>query len=147
MRDRRDFRIDAVSGIDEDLIDRHLKKRFVLWFKRGKRNPMRWIPLVAALLCMCILTTTVLLLLPGEEVDQRQVPIYTGMTVSNDPPTVLARAGELMQRTQMLSATAEDLLTVADIIDEVLADSSIIIVGGADHLDSLSEKPERIIKI
>ena len=50
-------------------------------------------------------------------------------------------------RSQMLSMTAEDLLVVADIIDEVLSDAFTVIVGGAEHLDSLSEKPEKIIKI
>ena len=50
-------------------------------------------------------------------------------------------------RSQMLSMTAEDLLIVADIIDEVLSDAFTTVVGGAEHLDSLTEKPEKIIKI
>ena len=47
----------------------------------------------------------------------------------------------------MLNMTAKDLITVADIIDEVLSDESVIIVGGQEQLDSLDKKPERIIKI
>ena len=54
---------------------------------------------------------------------------------------------EAKVRADMLKMTPDDLLTVADIIDEVLSDESIIIVGGQEHLDSLPEKPKRIIKI
>lgn len=54
---------------------------------------------------------------------------------------------EIKVRSDMLKMTTEDLLTVADIIDEVLSDETVIIVGGQEHLDSLPEKPKRIIKI
>lgn len=50
-------------------------------------------------------------------------------------------------RQDMLNMTTEDLLTVADIIDEVLSDESVIIVGGQEQLDSLVDKPEKIIVI
>ena len=50
-------------------------------------------------------------------------------------------------RRGMISATAKDLHTVADIIDEALADSRLAIVGSAEHLSSMPEKPGRIIKI
>lgn len=54
---------------------------------------------------------------------------------------------EARVRSDMLKMTPDDLLIVADIIDEVLSDESVIIVGGQEHLDSLRETPERIIKI
>ncbi len=50
-------------------------------------------------------------------------------------------------RRNMLNMTAEDLITVANIIDEVLSDESVIIVGGQEHLDSLDKKPENIFRI
>ena len=50
-------------------------------------------------------------------------------------------------RQDMLNMTCEDLLTVADIIDEVLSNESTIIVGGQEHLDTLTDKPENIIVI
>ena len=50
-------------------------------------------------------------------------------------------------RQDMLNMTTEDLNTVADIIDEVLMDGSTIIVGGQEHLDTLTNKPESIIVI
>ncbi len=54
---------------------------------------------------------------------------------------------EARVRSDMLKMTVSDLSTVADIIDDVLSNESVIIVGGQEHLDSLSEKPERIFKI
>ena len=54
---------------------------------------------------------------------------------------------EARVRSDMLKMTTEDLLTVADIIDGVLEDESVIIVGGQEHLDSLENSPDRIIKI
>lgn len=54
---------------------------------------------------------------------------------------------EIRVRTDMLNMTAEDLLAVADIIDEALDDKRVIIVGGQEQLDSLEEKPENIITI
>lgn len=56
-------------------------------------------------------------------------------------------ADEEKIKRDMLSTTAKDLYTVADIIDEALADSRIAIVGSAEHLASLPEKPNKIIKI
>lgn len=47
----------------------------------------------------------------------------------------------------MLAVTAEDLILAADIIDEVLSNGSIAIVGGSEHLKSLEREPEKIIKI
>ena len=47
----------------------------------------------------------------------------------------------------MLKTTSRDLHTVADIIDEALADARLAIVGSSEHLSSLPEEPKRIIKI
>ena len=83
---KEEFTLDVVSAIDDDVIEKNIKKRFELWFKRGKRNPRRWIPIVAAAACLCILISALALLVPGG--NGKQVPVYRGMTVSNDAPTV-----------------------------------------------------------
>ena len=54
---------------------------------------------------------------------------------------------EATVRADMLSMSTSDLLAVAEIIDEVLSDESVIIVGGQEHLDMLDTAPERIIKL
>ena len=56
-------------------------------------------------------------------------------------------ADEERIRGEMIRMTAKDLLCVADIIDEAFENKSTIIVGGAEHLDMLEEKPNKIIKI
>ena len=47
----------------------------------------------------------------------------------------------------MINTTLKDLNTVADIIDEALENERIAIVGSAEHLEAMEEKPKRIIKI
>lgn len=47
----------------------------------------------------------------------------------------------------MLASTSADLRTVADIIDEVLSDPRLAIVGSTEHLSNLPTKPNKIIKI
>ena len=58
-----------------------------------------------------------------------------------------SEADEIKIRGEMLSMTAKDLYTVADIIDEVLAEASLAVVGGEEHLCGFEEKPKKIIKI
>ncbi len=48
---------------------------------------------------------------------------------------------------EMIGTTLQDLETVADIIDEALADERIAIVGSAEHLEAMEIKPKRIIKM
>ncbi len=83
-RDQDIFRIDVISGIDDEIVDHHLKKRFALWFKNKKRRP-RWVPLVAALLSVVLVCGGVFVFLPLGDAG-KQVPIYLGMTVSNEAP-------------------------------------------------------------
>ena len=104
MRKQEDlFRLDVISGIDDEIIDRHLKKRFALWFKRKKRR-VRYLPLIAAILSVALLMGGALalfpLLVPQSDIpdddgtipdngilpDGRQIPIYLGMTVSTEAP-------------------------------------------------------------
>ncbi len=54
---------------------------------------------------------------------------------------------EARVRAQMLSLTASDLSYAADIIDSALENSRSCVVGSAEHLAALDEKPARIIKI
>jgi len=84
-KDKQIFTLDVVSSIDEDILDKNLKKRFALWKRRGKRRYLRVIPIIDAALCLCIgLGATVSFLFRG---DEKQVPVYRGMTVSHDVPS------------------------------------------------------------
>ena len=50
-------------------------------------------------------------------------------------------------KNQLLSTTAKDLYTAADIIDEALRDERVAIVGSAEHLAAMEEKPKNILTI
>lgn len=54
---------------------------------------------------------------------------------------------EIKARQNMLNMTCDDLITVADILDCVLSDASLAVVGGEEHLEGFEPKPNRIIKI
>ena len=84
MFKKEDFTIDVMSKIDDDIVERNLKKRFELWMRRSKPNKNRWAALIASAACFCIIVTSVFLFWP----DGKQVPVYLGMSVSNDAPTV-----------------------------------------------------------
>ena len=80
---KEDLIIDAVSGIDEDIIDKNLKKRFELWCKKGaKRISMLKIAAIAA--CVALLASFIVVILPL--IPTGQIPVYQGMTVSNEAP-------------------------------------------------------------
>lgn len=81
MSKKDDYTIDVISGIDDDIIDSNLKKRFVLCFGKVKLKRRRWIPVVAVVACLCIVSTTLFVLL--YDGDDRQVPVYRGMSVSD----------------------------------------------------------------
>jgi len=82
---KEDLIIDAVSGIDEDIVEKNLKKRFELWCKKGaKRFSMIKIAAIAA--CVALLATFIVVILPL--IPTGQIPVYQGMTVSNEAPVI-----------------------------------------------------------
>ncbi len=96
MRKKQDFALDVMSGIDDDIIDKNLKKRFELWFSRGKKpKNNRWMTILASAACFLLAVTIAILLWPNAPVDEKQAPVYLGMTLSNDAPVVSARADDV----------------------------------------------------
>ena len=80
-------KIEIISSIDDEIIERASKKRFELWGRVKKRNPwLLWGPMVAGAACVALLTVWLLNLLPIG--GGKQIPIYQGMTVSNTAQTV-----------------------------------------------------------
>ncbi|MBQ8287557.1 MAG: leucine-rich repeat domain-containing protein [Clostridia bacterium] len=86
MDKKRDFTINVVSEIDDDIVDTNLNKRSTLWSSKRKRKKKAWIPIVSIAASLILIFTSVFLLVPGG----KQVPVYQGMTVSNDAPQVQA---------------------------------------------------------
>ena len=93
MRNKQDFTLDVISSIDEDIVNDNLNKRFALWFSRAQKKKNHWIPILASAAAFILIVTTIFLFLPDDSqvpIDPtgKQVPIYQGMTVSNEAPVV-----------------------------------------------------------
>lgn len=87
--------LDVVSGIDEEIIEKNTKKRATLFLAMKKRMKKIWIlrgsalaASLAAIFGAVMLMVTLL---------TKQVPIYTGMTVSNTAPGTTVAAVNLPQ--------------------------------------------------
>ena len=112
MRKRGDIAVDIISRIDDDVLEKTLLKRFELWFSRGKKpKNNKWIPIIAAAASLCLVVTMLFLLWPKAPVDQRQAPIYLGMTVSNKAPTTNMAMADVYDITPMPLASNELMLT------------------------------------
>ncbi|MBE6676569.1 MAG: leucine-rich repeat domain-containing protein [Ruminococcaceae bacterium] len=123
-KDKKDFTLDVVSGIDEEIVDHHLAKRYKLWQRRGRRRPVALISLVAALVCVSLIAGVFMTMLPdilpGEEQPTgmaettdlpgdviKQVPVYLGMTVTNDlQPAADVKANAPVPQMDELSASS-----------------------------------------
>ena len=89
---KQDILIEAISGIDEDMIDQSLKKRFLLIHKK-ELSKKALLSVVSLAACFCIILTAILIpflfrdkpdIIPGNT----NVPVYEGMTVQTEPPVV-----------------------------------------------------------
>ena len=81
------------------------------------------------------------------EYDMIMTPRVASAVATADYLSGWTEADEEKIRQDMLSTTAKDLHTVADIIDRALSNPCLAIVGSAEHLSSLPDQPKRIIKI
>ena len=66
MRERNNFTLDFISDIEENIIDKALQKRFKLWAKKGKSKISRFVPVMAAAACACIIFGVLLYILLGK---------------------------------------------------------------------------------
>ncbi|MBR2292846.1 MAG: M23 family metallopeptidase [Clostridia bacterium] len=86
MNEKDQFKLDAMSKLDDDVVDKTTELRGRLWRKmmerRKKKKTLVAILSSAASLFLMFGVVLVFLLL------MKQVPVYTGMTVSNEFPTV-----------------------------------------------------------
>ena len=77
---RLNLKLTLMEGLDEEIVDRNTEKRYMLLKNQKKRmNGKGWIPVLSAVACLCIIFGSIFWLFPR---DDRQVPIYQGMTVS-----------------------------------------------------------------
>ena len=79
MSKRFDFRLDVLSQIDERIVERNTQKRIKLLARPLARTKKQIMAVVSFAACLLIVVGAFF----GILANQRQVPIYQGMTVSS----------------------------------------------------------------
>ncbi len=132
MSKRDDLKIDIMSSIDDDIIEKHTKKRFDLLSGKGfgrKRKTLAAIIALAA--CLAMLASFIVVILPL--IPAGQIPVYQGMTVSNEAPNVTVKAPRpIISR---LSSTAVESSAVTESTTEVVTElpENIPTIEGSDR--------------
>ena len=94
---KQDILIDAISGIDEDIIDKNLEKRFKLWNKKGSNRKL-YVSIISVAAALCLIFSGVFVYLLGNTiipVYDTSIPVYEGMTVETTPPATLEANNEI----------------------------------------------------
>ena len=102
MSKRHDLKAELLSKIDPQLLDKTTERRAKLLVGMQERKTLmakRLTPILAAAACFCLIMTAVFSFMfggsgdpsgPGGTPGVKQVPIYTGMTVSTSAPIASA---------------------------------------------------------
>ena len=90
MSKKQNRKLDIISNIAEDIIESATEMRIKLMAKLEKKpfNTKRFIAGFSAIAAVFILAITSVLLILGK--DTRQIPVYTGMTASNERAPITA---------------------------------------------------------
>lgn len=80
------LKLDLLSAINPEILDRVDNMRAKYMFGNKKRRNNGWLPWVAMAACLCIVAGTLFAFLPSLLSTDKQVPIYQGMTVSSANP-------------------------------------------------------------
>ena len=109
MNKKDEIKIEVLSSIKDEIIDKQTEKRFSLLQKNrySRKKLAGWISAAAGAVAACVVLFSIILpLLDGSvPVHELQVPIYEGMTVSNTAPTSQLNANIGADMPIMLSAS------------------------------------------
>ena len=87
MSKKDDLKIDIMSSIDDEIIEKHTKKRFDLLSGKGFGRKRKTIAaIIAFAACLAMLASFIVVILPL--IPTGQIPVYQGMTVSNEAPVI-----------------------------------------------------------
>ena len=87
MSKKDDLKIDIMSSIDDEIIEKHTKKRFDLMSGKGFGRKRKTIAaIIAFAACLAMLASFIVVILPL--IPTGQIPVYQGMTVSNEAPVI-----------------------------------------------------------
>lgn len=82
MSDKRKRDLEAVSRIDDEIIEKNTEKRIKLLSAAFRRkNPKPFVALVAVIALLAIALSSFIVMYFVGRVDEKQVPVYKGMTV------------------------------------------------------------------
>ena len=85
MDKKSNIKLTAISNIDGKIIDESTQKRISLLAKRRKKPQKKLAVIIALAATLAILMTAMLaILIPM--FSEKQIPVYTGMTVSEEAP-------------------------------------------------------------
>jgi len=105
MKKEHEKRLDILDSIDDDIIEKHTKKRYALLSgKAPKQNKPRFVLAVAACLALLVVASSFLILPRLWHDDSKQIPVYQGMTISSEKQTETADLGELEYATLSLDS-------------------------------------------
>ncbi len=104
MSPKHNFILAVLSKINDDIVVRNTKKRYELLYGRQKKKPKAWIPWVAMAASVVLVLGTLLAILPILLTNDKQVPVYQGMTVSNEAPEVADDSLFISPHTMSLSS-------------------------------------------
>ncbi len=147
MRRKSSIAVDIISRIDEDIVEKNLIKRFELWFSRGKKPKRnKWIPIIASAASFLLVATMVFLLWPktpidNPPVDERQAPVYLGMTVSNDAPIIEAAIADAHELTPIALGADRSMLRPM-YLDNTNYEGNNGNHGNKDNKDNSTTPPE-----
>ena len=102
MKRNDEFRLNVISEIDDEIIERATLKRDKL-LRRPKVSIRKKIIALGSLAAMLVMIIGSIFMIPP---DDRQVPVYTGMTVSNVNPVM----SQGTVSTSSLSSSADGLI-------------------------------------
>ncbi len=90
MSKKRIFTLKLLSHIDDEIVDRNLNKRFLLWCNKSKYKRKAIVPVlaVAAGLLLVVASVALTLFFLNSGKNSKSIPIYQGMTISDRAPVV-----------------------------------------------------------
>ncbi len=90
QKDKNRIALDVLSGVDEEILDNATKRRFTLLTQLARRRRTKRIVFSSASVAACLaLIFCAVFLIP---LFTKQIPVYTGMTVSNTAPVAQGSA-------------------------------------------------------
>lgn len=136
--DKHNYKLDLISGIDDDILERTTQRRYALSQRRRRGGLSKRLAViaVAAVLAVCLVATGVIGAMlwqngddHGEDLlltsDGRRIPIFQGISVSKERPDITNTA-KAQSGVQTLSLSSKPAINVADPF------GNIIIGGGIE---------------